>query len=368
MVKIVYCIPAASAMGGLERILCNKTSWLCNNGYDVTIVTTGQNQEKPFFSFDERIHFYDLGVNYYRNYSRRLPIKAIMFVFNHVKHRVKLTRLLNEIRPDITVSMFFHEMSFLTKLKDGSKKVLEFHFCKENPEFAHNHVDYKHIRKFDEFVVLTEQDREAWVNSGINNIQVIPNMIDKIPNQRAALDNHIVIAVGRLVKIKAFHRLIEVWDMLKSDLGDWQLHIWGDGTLKEELQQDINDRGLQKSILLKGATIDINKEYQSSSVFVATSIAEGFHLGIIEAESYGIPVVSYTFPCGPKDIIKNGEDGFIVQDGDRDGLARSLYYLMSNSEVRKEMGHKAYVNAHNYAPDIIMAKWDSLFKSLLKVE
>ena len=102
-----------------------------------------------------------------------------------------------------------------------------------------------------------------------------------------------------------------------------------------------------------------------ASAFVLTSIFEGFGLVIVEAMSCGLPVVSYACPCGPKDIISEGKDGYLVPVNDEEALAEKICLLIEDEEKRKEMGKAAKAKAEQYSVEHITDMWMKLFNALL---
>ena len=128
--KILYCIAGTYNSGGMERVLANKANWLVNHGYEVTIVTTDQKGRRPFFSLDERIVCYDLGIGYEENNGKSFLNKLLRYPYKQYKHRKRLAALIKQIKPDITISMFCNDVSILPRIKDKSKKILEIHFSK----------------------------------------------------------------------------------------------------------------------------------------------------------------------------------------------------------------------------------------------
>lgn len=369
--KIFYCINGTYNSGGMERMLMYKANYLADVlGYDVGIVTTEQKGRANFFTFSSKIIFFDLAINYDDDKNRSLVLRLFLKLLKKRKHQRILSELLIQERPDICISMFDRDMDFLYKIKDGSKKILEYHFSKNAKLIgAKNQVMYffqklrilywkKIIRKYAHFVVLTEEDKKAW--GDVNNICVIPNFLSKIPKESAALISKRIISVGRLGDEKGFDYLIKVWGIVHRVYPDWQLCIFGDGEKRKELENLVGQLGLSDSVFLKPPTQDIEKEYLQSSVYAMCSRSEGFGMVLLEAMSYGLPIVSFTCPCGPRDLVDESF-GSLVPVGDIDTFARELMTWMASDGKRLIAGRNARCAAEHYLQAEIMGKWKELF-------
>jgi glycosyltransferase involved in cell wall biosynthesis len=380
--KIVYCIPHTFRPGGIERIISIKANYLAERmNFEVYIVTNGQQGHENYYSFSEKIHFFDLGINYEE--ALTLPF-ALRIVKRHSKrqlHKIKLKNLLFEIKADIVISTFTHEADFLTKIKDGSKKILEFHFFKGHkvkyansfqfPFFTklafyfRNFVEENFIvNRYDQFVVLTEEDKELWKNK-VDNVIAIPNILPFENATQSTLLNKQVIAVGRLDAQKGFDRLIDIWQEVELKCPGWKLSIFGEGVDKEYLENQITQRSLGNSVKIYPPTQNILEKYRESSVFVMTSRYEGMPMTMLEAMCVGLPCLTYTFKCGPIDIINNNLDGILVAENDKDNFVSALIWLIKNESNRIEMGNKAFHNIKRYSTDIVMKKWIELFTGLV---
>ena len=146
---------------------------------------------------------------------------------------------------------------------------------------------------------------------------------------------------------------------------DWQLVIHGDGE-RTGYQKQADELGLsQDTCRLESNTAQVAEEMAESSIFVLSSRYEGMPMVLGEAMTCGIPPVSFTCPCGPRDIITDGEDGVLVENGNTDQLAEKLNFLIENENIRKQMGEKAVMNVRRFNLENIMQKWDELFNSIL---
>jgi len=110
---------------------------------------------------------------------------------------------------------------------------------------------------------------------------------------------------------------------------------------------------------------DVKVEYLNSSIFVLPSRYEGFGLVLIEAMACGVPVVSFDCDNGPRSIITNGEDGFLIPTFDIDAFADKLIQLMLDKNLRMTMGEKALRSAAQYDIDRIGLQWKQLFDELM---
>lgn len=375
--KILYCINSTFNSGGMERILMIKANYFVRKGYEVVIVTTEQAGRRHFFPFSDQIKFVDLGINYNNNVGLFLPLRIILKWRKKVEHKKLLTLILQQEKPDIAISMFDYDFSILPKIKDGSKKILEFHFSKNFKVISTRNILLKVIQKcrirlwknkiksYDCFVVLTQEDKKSW--RGIRNIHVIHNCIPQIPFTSSPLTEHIVFSAGRITYQKGFDLLVQAWSLVLKKLPDWKLIICGGGTESDrnKLNTQIHSLGIECSVILKPATLNIAEEFCNASLYVMPSRYEGLPMVLIEAMSYGLPIVSFACPCGPKDIISE-DFGTLVQPENIQQLADALIAWMSNDMKRKIGGQAARISAQRFLEENVMKQWEGLFDSLLK--
>lgn len=374
--KIVYLIHSTYNPGGMERVLLNKVSYLVEKmGWEVTVVTTDQKDRPPFYPFPEDVRMIDLGINYSDDNGKPFLKKLAGYFKRRQEHKKRLKALLEQERPDVVDCFYPGECSFVPSLKDGSKKVMELHQSKLF-HYQYNRsglmgladkvrarMDERLVRKFDLFVVLTQEDKQMW--GEMPGIRVIPNAANFIAENYSDCSAKRVIAVGRLDYQKSFDRLIMAWEKVVQKRQDWRLDIFGQGEWKEMLQKMIDDRGLQDVVRVNAPTKNIGKEYSESSMLVMSSHYEGFPMVMVEAMACGLPAVSFDFKCGPKDIIKDGENGVIVTDGDIDALAEAMMRLMGDDELRKRMGEEAKKVVETYSEEKVMSKWMKLYEEVV---
>lgn len=377
--KIIYCTHSTYNPGGMERVLLNKVTYLSRlSGWEVAVVTTDQHQRPPFYPFPANVRMTDLEINYSDDNEKGVWRKITGYLRKRKEHKKKLTALFQKEKADIVVSLYPSESSFIPAIKDGSKKVLELHYCKFfRLQYGRKGLlglidkwrtcqDEQIVRRFDKFVVLTHEDRGYW--GSLSNIEVIPNAAMNISGHYSDVTRKRLIAVGRLDYQKGFDRLIRAWDIVQQNVAfrDWQLDIFGQGEWQEMLQRMIDERNLQNTLRLNQPTNSIGDEYAKSSLIVMTSHYEGFGMVLVEAMACGVPAVAFDCKCGPKDIIRHGENGLLVHDGDIEGLAAAMMKLMDDEAYRKRLSDNAKKIISTYSEETVMNRWIALFNGLIK--
>lgn len=382
--KIVYIIHnGLFSPGGIERIVTLKANYLADiMGYDVSIVTTEQLGRPVYFPISEKVHLIHLDIGIYVNFDKENYVEKCISRFKKTKEFVReLKNILYQIRPDITVSTLGLDIESIPNFNDGSVKIGELHFPanfrqlkanKYSKHFIPNFVAKirtenmkKACAKLSKLIVLTQEEKASW--KGFDNIEVIPNALSFYPETISTCEVKRAIAVGRLVYEKGFDLLIDAWSDVYEKHPDWELHIFGDGDEKEKLLNLIQEKQLGSVVKIHEPEKDIYKEYVKHSMFIFPSrYLEALPMVLIEAMSCGLPIVAYDSPCGPKDIVADGENGFLIKYGDDKTLINKINTLIESEKLRKSMGEKAHQMSLNYSEEIIMKQWVELFKCLIK--
>ena len=378
--KIVYSATNIYLVGGIETSTIAKANALANiEGNELWIIVTDSKRE-PVMPVDERIRVVNLDVNYFDCKHNWRILQTLDALNKKRLHKKRLRDCLKSIDPDVVISTGLQDKSFLPALRTRKDQIFirEIAFVSNYKSLlaqgwydkfiarVGEFLDYHFfIHRYDKIILLTEEDRLLnW--KGSNEVTVIPYPIIIKHSLRAALNEKIVVAAGRLVYQKNFSSLIRAWEKVHTKHPDWTLNIWGQGELKNHLEQQIEAGNLGGTVSLKGVTTDLISRFAESSIFVSSSVLEGLPLVMLYAFSCGLPVVSYDYPTGPKDTITDGKDGFLVKAGDESGLAERICYLIEHECERKKMGMAAFEESKRYAMEVIMDKWMVLFKELLK--
>ena len=360
--KIAYIIDSLYNAAGMERILILKANSLCTL-YNITFIIRNQEGKEPYYPLKDEIRLIDMGLT------------------SPIGYRKELSAFLKKEQFDIVISTGGWEFYFLYKIKDGSKKIFEFHFSfyisKVWFDTANRGLSTKVkaymqtmrraliARHYDQVVVLTTADASRW-KWFCKNVVVMPNPLTIATDKTSICENKQVIAVGRLNKQKGFDYLIEAWKLVHCQHPDWILKIYGEGDLHSFLQSQINIYRLQNSVFLEGNTSHIIEKYLESSIFVLSSRTEGLPLVCLEALACGLPIVSFKL-IGIEDLIKNEENGYLIKKvGDTQNMANAICKLIKHDTLRKRLGKNSLEIAKKYDVKVIMGLWEEFFNKQVK--
>lgn len=379
---IAYIYPAFINVGGADKIIINKANYMADHwDYEVYLITDSQNGLPPFFPLSPKVHLVDLGINFFQQYQYG-PLKRLAVYLKLMRRYEKgLNRMLGQIRPDVVISTFSRDAKFVGLFKKYAKATIaEVHTTKKNIRALPNlrlkggaysllaaYIEHQlnaSALRFDEVVVLNTLEEELW--APVRKVKVINNAVQYYPLETNPLTEKSVIYVGRAEYEKAPDRLIEVWRLVARRHPDWTLRMFCTGAMLDELKAKVQEYSLQQQIAFMPPTRNMLQEYMSSSICVLTSRFEGFPVVLQEAMGCGVPCVSFNCPSGPRYIITDGEDGFLVKDGDIEAFAAKVCLLMEDEQLRCQLGRKAKQSMARYGADVIMAQWRELFERLTK--
>lgn len=378
--KIAYIYPTMAVTGGTERMITEKANYLSERyGYDVTIITCFQlANEDNFFPLSKKVKQINLEIPYFSQYKYKYPKRLwIKWQMNRLlKKRINYT--VKEVDPDILIGVSRFKANYISAIKCRAKKVIECHESKYNTIYDGglgrslpvrmyiSIYEYFYFRAIEcnanAIITLTEGDRALWKRA--KHTEVIPNFSTMPISHVSDCTQKRVIAVGRLAWEKGFGRLIKAWGIVSSRYTDWHLDIYGEGNMYETLK-NLTKIYKAKNLTFHNVTSNISQEYAKSSICVVTSYFEGFSLVLLEAMKHGVPCVAFDCPFGPRSIINDGYDGFLVENGETRLFAERLCRLIEDEKLRKQFSNAAIEKANTFDVDIIMNKCKTLYEQIL---
>lgn len=344
--KILFIISSIEKLGGSERVATSIANELCHQ-FKISIVSRGNINQPSAYKIDPSIE--DIR-------CKGSQLSYIKFIKEYIKND----------NPDIVV---IHTMSRLTPLLLMSGINAKSLWSLEHTSFEFHSLRMKILRRLfyrrlDNILVLTQTQKNIYHKMDKSlNVTVMTN-----PSPFPISDNSydekskIIISVGSLEYHKGFDLLIDSWSKIHANYSDWSVHIYGEGSEKNNLQNQIDELGI-KNIHLKGQISDICNIYDTSSFFVMSSRYEGLPMVLIEAQARGLPLISFECQSGPAEIIENGVNGILVSSNNTNKMSEAIESLISNPGKRISMSN----NSKRLSQKFLLSKVVNSWKKLISI-
>lgn len=360
--RLLYIVPKIKTAGGVARVLAIKANYFVEHfGYEVHILSQNEENKMPFYEFDSDIIFHNM------------ILKGNVFKFFN-SFQKQINQKIKEIKPDVILVADNGLKAFVFPLNAKTKTpiVFECHgskFVEEEVQKTNlisksiQKVKYRFkdfgARKFTRIVALSDENLKEWnVENGI----VIPNPCWIKSKKTADLKQKKVIAIARNSYEKGLDRLLLIWKEIGEKYPDWTLDIYTDDV--DSLEQEAIKLEIESGINYLHFVKNIQEKYLKSSICLMTSRTEGFPMVLLEAMASGLPCIAYDCPTGPRAIITNAENGFLIPDNNIEMYIEKFSFLIENEEVRIKFGLDAKENSKQYSVKKIMEQWKELLESL----
>ncbi|MBR1802800.1 MAG: glycosyltransferase family 4 protein [Clostridia bacterium] len=358
--KILFAIDTMTK-GGAERVISNLSNYLIEDN-KVEILTLLDRE--CAYELNEKIKFHSLKISE----KKKNIFEKVIYTLKNVKKYIKQ---IEQIEPDIIIS-FLPRSSYYAIIASMKNKIKILVSERNDPnEEYKNAVDrllmnilYKRATGF---IFQTEQAQHYYNKKIQQRSVIIPNPIDEKflcePYKHNRRDE--IVTAGRLTEQKNQIMLINAFEIVKQKYPQYILKIYGDGPLKDELQEIIFDKKLEKSVFLSGITNNLKEDIYESGIFVMSSNYEGMPNALMEAMAMGIPVVSTDCPCGgPKFLIGNNENGLLVKVNDTNNMANAIIRLIDDKDLAQQLSNNAHKKLETMHPNIINDKWKKYIYSI----
>lgn len=377
MSKKIVILALHLGTGGAEKVICNLANLLAENN-NVKIISTYKLNEKPAFKINDSVEIeyliQDLKPNReklkssLKNFNLIRAFKELLIAFKVLYLRKSLMlKAIKKLDCDIVISTRILHSNWVGKYANKNIiKIAQEHNHHNNNEKYIKEV-IKSLKNFDYFMPVSHELADFY-KSKVKNTKVvyIPNFIEKIPDKKSNLQNKQLISVGRLDKIKGFDDLIDIFNLFQETHPDWILHIVGDGPEKQNLQNKTNELHLENKIFLCGTKLsdELEKEYLNSSIYLMTSFSESFGLVLVEAASFGLPLIAFDSAQGAREIIENNKNGFLIPNRDKKQFAKKIDEIINNFEKQKDLSENSLIIANKFSKDNISEIWNKFINSI----
>jgi len=352
-------------MGGKEIALINLANYLASHGFNVRIHTC-DNSVTPLIDLDKSIKVIPHSI-----FPTTEDSTILEKIWARICDFIKIKNILSRYSADyivstdtlITITLFF--ASFLSSRRNY-KIIAWEHLSYINIKSKYwvllRRLAYKRI-----FAIVALNPEEKSFYKSLNPRSVyIPNPVRTLklsPKYDNSNKSKIILSVGRFSSEKGFDLIIPIASKFLKNKENWKFRLIGDGPLREDLIIKIKNNNLENKVEIEGFKRSIEEDYANAAILLMTSFQECFPLVLLEAMSMGVPCVSFNCPTGPKFIIEDGLDGFLVEPLDIDSVVERLELLAENEELRCKMGNIAAANIKKkFNPEKIYPLWLDLFK------
>jgi glycosyltransferase involved in cell wall biosynthesis len=330
MTKKICFIGGGLSGGGQERALSNWANEFALNGFEVVIICLFKTE--IFFEIHPSIVIIWPDIDRKRTNKFIYAARLVPFIRKNVKH----------YKPNVVISVgdwfnsyvliatrFLNLKTFITNRMGPNLYLGKF------IEFFNSRI----YKLADGLIVQTQRARQIFKNKyNLSNIYVIPNVLNPINVSSKSYEKNIV-TIGRLSKEKGHQDLIHAFSKLQTI--DWILHIVGDGPEMKNLLKIVKDLGIEEKVIFHGYQRDFLSILGNASIFVLPSYYEGFPNALLEAMSVPLACISSDCVAGPKEIIKDRENGLLYETGNINELYNKLQLLISDPELQVRLRNQA---------------------------
>ncbi len=353
--------------GGIEQYVSSLTRMIDKK---IKIISTYKLYEKEPFEYNaSKEYLINYGPNKDRLYDALNNGKNIIHVIKEAlksigilyKRKYELIEKIEEIDSKyiITTRDFHNELVGLYSRKNIIKIATEHNHHNNDKKYVKKII--KSVRNSNYLILVSKQLEEFYREKVVCATMYIPNVLDKLPDKFSDSNDHSIVTIGRLNKVKAFDDLIKVVSLIKEDYKDVSLTIIGDGEERDNLIKLINKKKLSKNVRITGFLnkYGIELELINKNVFAMTSLSESFGLVALEASSYKLPVVAFDSAEGLKEILKDG-NGVLVEKRNLEKMKEEIEKLFEDRKYRNKIANAGYKNVQKYLSNNVKKMWMEL--------
>lgn len=219
----------------------------------------------------------------------------------------------------------------------------------------------------DAIITLTEQQKADVVKRyGLDNVIVLPHSVPKKLPAQVECDPYKIIMVGRLAEQKAPDKAIEAFKIVRAKIPQATLHFYGSGSMLRSLKRQVKSARLGDAVKFEGFVKNIDEVFSSAALFILTSRYEGFPLVIQESLQNNCPVVAFDCRYGPREVITDGVNGYLVAAGDVAALAEKIIKVLTEPGLREKLAANCARSVEKFYPEVVAEQWAELFCRLMK--
>lgn len=358
MKSILFYLPSLSPSGGIERVVSTIANELCEK-FEVTVLT--QDSCYSYYYLDPRVKIITMGM--YHELDMNNKLSRVLSQIKNLRYSVKWLSTFFSLN-NYDYIYITHPISQIQLLFSGVNKnkiVISEHGASNNYNKFYRILKKLTYNKCKYYCVPTRYDFEYYSRFDFP-VRYTPHYKPDLNYSNANINSKVVLNIGRYTNDKQQLELLNIWSNIPKNIRTgWTLKIVGNGELKKELSEFIKNHNLSESTILLEPRKDIEIYYKNASIFALTSRSEGFGMVLLEAAGFGIPLIAYDCPAGPRDII-NKNNGYLIKVDDTNSYTKYLVDMMSNQKILESLSIGSVKLSSDWSNEKITKIWVDLLK------
>ncbi len=354
-----------TVMGGVQRVT-EKISNYFSKKYKVYIISLNKENDTVPYKFDEKIDV----IFSTTNKDKRLRTSTM-------RNFGKVSKILKDKKIDVALCMGHYAtfVAAVNKIRAKTKLIYCDHgayvnsiddklmcFIRKMNYRLTSHTVLLTKRNYDDYIkyVRAKKSRLSYIYNCISEDDI--KKYSKIEYNKSSKE---LITISRLSSEKGIDLLLAVATELRRIYSkEWQWHIFGDGNMKQQIQEQIRKLDLSSNVILKGEDKNAKSYLKNYGIYCLTSYHEGLPIVLLEAKVNKLPIISFDVTTGPSEIVKNNVNGFLIDCYDTKKMAEKIKFLLENDSIRLEFSANTKVDLDKFDENTIMNEWDNLINRI----
>lgn len=355
--KIVFIVNDITVTGGLERVISNLANIFIKNNHEVKIISMFKNSKDLAYKIDSKVKIE------YLFYPKKIESRYKRGIIKTFKYITILFKILKE-KSSIIIGTDYYINMLISIL--NIKTIGMEHVIYDSTPNKLKRIKLKMYKNLKKLVVVNKNDYEQYKKNFIS-VKYIPN-----PNpyshvktkENKIRSEKLLISLGRLENGKGFQNLVRICTKIFKEKKEWKLHIYGEGSLRKEIESLIKINNMEERIILKGIDKNLETVYPNYQLLLSMSEQESFSLTLVEAQTFGLPVIAYDCPWGPRDIINDSKDGYLIENLNKQKFEDVIKNLLADENKIERMRKESLANSKRFSDKKIYKYWKNLFEEI----
>ena len=368
--KIYWLVQQLDYIGGTEMVTSNIINSISDK-YDINIISTAEiNNNAYYFNPSVKISSLNVPIElcridfYFKKYLNELRFFKIIglgfkaayyYTIGYRKDKKRIKKLTTN--EDIIISSSADSYMLSPKKRNV---VYHFHFNGKYFLSLSNILLRRLIRKPDYYIYLTKTTLDKVTSKrkklAYKDVKYIYNPVRLTPELHLTFNNNKIVFLARFLPQKDPMLAMKVAKSLKDKNFNHELHFYGEGDFLKDMESYKNKHKLS-NVFFHPMTINVLEVLHSADLLLVTSNFEGLPLGVIEANSQSVPVISSNWGDATYEVIQNGINGYVIDERKPEYFADKIIEVLSDKESYKKLRKSSYESSFRFEINNIKNEW-----------